>query len=226
MASIWRLNDQNFWVLSQNDESDQIIVHCIDLTSKRSKLLSYVPIRRKWSNYNGLHRFDIKTIQNVEIRRKIFKTTQTNESDQIIMHGIDLTIIWSLSSFCDKTQKFWSLRRQIDAMHYNLITFIGLRCFEYFATYLNILDCFDVKSMQSIVIWSLSSYRDVTQKFWSFRRQIDAMQYNLITFVVLRRNSNVLIVKTSNRCNSLCFDYFCSLITFVVLGRNSKVLIV
>ena len=23
MASIWRLNDQNFWVLSQNDESDQ-----------------------------------------------------------------------------------------------------------------------------------------------------------------------------------------------------------
>ena len=159
------------------------------------------------------------------------------------MHGIDLTIIWSLSSFCDKTQKFWSLRRQIDAMHYNLITFIGLRCFEYFATYLNILDCFDVKSMQSIVIWSLSSFRgrnskvlirldvksmqctiiwslssfcDKTQKFWSLRRQIDAMQYNLITFVVLRRNSNVLIVKTSNRCNSLCFDYFCSLITFVV----------
>ena len=203
MASIWRLNDQTFWVLSQNDESDQIIVHCIDLTSKRSKLLSYVPKRRKWSNYNGLHRFDIKTIQNVEIRRKIFKTTQTNESDQIIMHGIDLTIIWSLSSFCDKTQKVWSLRRQIDAMHYNLITFIGLRCFEYFATYLNILDCFDVKSMQSIVIWSLSSFRDVTQKFWSFRRQIDAMHYNLITFVVLRQNSKVLIVKTSNRCHAI-----------------------
>ena len=144
MASIWRLNDQNFWVLSQNDESDQIIV---------------------------------KSMQ--------------------------CTIIWSLSSFCDKTQKFWSLRRQIDAMHYNLITFIGLRCFECFATYLNILDCFDVKSMQSIVIWSLSSFRDVTQKFWSFRRQIDAMHYNLITFVVLRQNSKVLIVKTSNRCHAL-----------------------
>ena len=39
----------------------------------------------------NLHRFDIKTIQNVEIRRKTFKTTQTNESDQIIMHCIDLT---------------------------------------------------------------------------------------------------------------------------------------
>ena len=106
MASIWRLNDQNFWVLSQNDESDQIIVHCIDLTSKRSKLLSYVPKRRKWSNYNGLHRFDIKTIQNVEIRRKTFKTTQTNESDQIIMHGIDLTSKRSkLLSYVAKLQK-------------------------------------------------------------------------------------------------------------------------
>ena len=38
-----------------------------------------------------MHRFDIKSIQNVEIRRKTFKTTQTNESDQIIMHCIDLT---------------------------------------------------------------------------------------------------------------------------------------
>ena len=128
MASIWRLNDQNFWVLSQNDESDQttkvikaqwiasiwrqndlkswvtslnyksnqITMDCIDLTSKQSKMLSYVAKLRKWSNYN-----------------------------------------------------------QIDAMHYNLMTFVGLRCFECFATYLNILDCFDVKSMQSIVIWLL-----------------------------------------------------------------------
>ena len=148
--------------------------------------MSFVAKRRKWSNYSALHRFDIKTIQNVEIRRKTFKTTQTNESDQIIIKSMQCTIIWSLSSFCDKTQKFWSLRRQIDAMHYNLITFIGLRCFECFATYLNILDCFDVKSMQCIIIWSLSLVYDKTQKFWSFRRQIDAMHYNLITFVGLR----------------------------------------
>ena len=43
----WRLNDQNIWVTSQNYESDQIIVHCIDLTSKRSKKLSYVPKLQK-----------------------------------------------------------------------------------------------------------------------------------------------------------------------------------
>ena len=76
MASIWRLNDQNIWVTSQNYESDQIILHCIDLTSKRSKHLSYVPKLQKQSNYNGLHRFDIKEIQNVEIRRKTFKTAK------------------------------------------------------------------------------------------------------------------------------------------------------
>ena len=45
---------------------DQIIMHCIDLTSKRSKKLSYVPKLQKWSNYNELHRFDVKTIKNVE----------------------------------------------------------------------------------------------------------------------------------------------------------------
>ena len=76
---------------TQNYESDQIIMHCINLTSKRSKKLSYVPKHskqrkttkviklqwiasiwrqndhnnaklRKWSNYNALHQFDVKTI--------------------------------------------------------------------------------------------------------------------------------------------------------------------
>ena len=72
-------------------ESDQIIMHCINLTSKRSKNLSYVPKLQKWSNYNELHRFDVKTIKNVELRRKTFKTTQNYENDQIIMNCIDLT---------------------------------------------------------------------------------------------------------------------------------------
>ena len=143
--SIWRQNYQNIWVRSQNYKSNQITMDCIDLTSKRSKLLSYVPklqsnritincidlmpkrsrmlsyvakhskqrkttkvIKlqwiasiwrqndhnnaklRKWSNYNALHRFDVKTIRNVELRRKTFKTTQNYESHQITMNCIDL----------------------------------------------------------------------------------------------------------------------------------------
>ena len=113
IASIWHQNDLKCWVTSQNYkcdhitmnlhrfdvktitttqnyESDQIIMHCINLTSKRSKKLSYVPKLQKKSNYNELHGFDVKTIRNVEFRRKTFKTTQNYESHQITMNCIDL----------------------------------------------------------------------------------------------------------------------------------------
>ena len=82
--------------------------------------MSYVAKLQKWSNYSALHRFDVKTIKTVELRRKTFKTTQTTKviklqciasiwrqndpkcwvtsqniqnykSNQIIMHCIDLT---------------------------------------------------------------------------------------------------------------------------------------
>ena len=38
-----------------------------------------------------MHRFDIKTIKNVELRRKTFKTTQNYKRNQITMNCIDLT---------------------------------------------------------------------------------------------------------------------------------------
>ena len=92
IASIWRLNDQNFWVTSLNYKSNQITMDCIDLTSKRSKTLRYVAKHSKqrkttkWSNYSALHRFDVKTIRNVQWRRKIFKTMQNYKTDQITMN--------------------------------------------------------------------------------------------------------------------------------------------
>ena len=58
---------------TQTNESHQIIMHCIDLTSKRSKLLSYVANQRKWSNYIALHRFDVLTIKTFEFCRKTTK---------------------------------------------------------------------------------------------------------------------------------------------------------
>ena len=117
LASTWRQNDQNIqnkaklqkWSKS-NDlyrldvqkiktevyyKSHQNPMTCIDLTSKRSKC--WVTSRniqnnaklQNWSNYNELHRFDVKTIKNIELLRKTFKTTQNYESDQIIMNCID-----------------------------------------------------------------------------------------------------------------------------------------
>ena len=69
-----------------------------DLTFKRSKMLSDVAKQQKSSNYNELHRFDVKTIKNVELRRKTFKTTQNNESDHIII----IASIWRQND-----QNFW-----------------------------------------------------------------------------------------------------------------------
>ena len=102
-----------------NYKSDQNPMTCIDLTSKRSKMLSYVAKHskqpkttkqnklqliasigcqndrnkaklQKWSKSNDFHRFYVKTIKNVELSRKTFKTTQNYKSDQNPITWIDL----------------------------------------------------------------------------------------------------------------------------------------
>ena len=143
LASIWRQNDQKCWVKSQNIQnnvklqnqsnynelhrldvktiktklklnykSDQNPMTCIDLTLKRSKMLSYVakhskqhkttkPIKlqwiassgcqndqnkaklQMWSKFNDLHRLDVKTIKT--------KLKVNYKSDQNPMTCIDLT---------------------------------------------------------------------------------------------------------------------------------------
>ena len=72
--------------ITQNYESDHIIMHCIDLTSKRSNLQT----RSNYDQFAPIWRQNIKTIKNVELRRKTFKTTQNYESDQITTDCIDL----------------------------------------------------------------------------------------------------------------------------------------
>ena len=86
IASIWRQNYQKCWVTSQNIQNNAKV--------------------QNGSNYNELHRFDVKTIKNVELRRKTFKTTQNYESDQITMDCIDLM------SKKSKERKTTKLRRK------------------------------------------------------------------------------------------------------------------
>ena len=150
-----------------NYKSDQNPMTCIDLTSKRSIMLSLVPKHwkqrkttkpiklqwiasigfqndqnksklQKWSKSNDLHRFDVKTIKNVELRRKTFKTTQNYKMNVLRRNSTFLIVL-----------------NQIDASHWILIEFVVLRCFECFGTKLNIIDRFEVKSMQVIGYWSL-----------------------------------------------------------------------
>ena len=74
-AWIWRQNEQKCWVTSQTIQNN-------------AKL-------QKWSNYDELHRFDVKTIKNVELRPKPFKTTQTYKV---------IKLQWIESIWCQKHQ--------------------------------------------------------------------------------------------------------------------------
>ena len=93
IASIWCQNDKNVelrpkpFKTTQTYKSIQITMNCIDLmsiTSNNAKL-------QKWSNYDEVHGFDVKTNKNVLLRRKPFKTTQIYKSYQSTMKCMDLT---------------------------------------------------------------------------------------------------------------------------------------
>ena len=139
-----------------NYKSDQNPMTCIDLTSKRSIMLSLVPKHskqrkttkpiklqwiasigcqndqnksklQKWSKSNDLHRFDLKTINNVEFGPKTFKTTQNYKTDQITMNCIDwmsklsirskttkvINIQWLASIWRQNDKKCWVTSQNI-----------------------------------------------------------------------------------------------------------------
>ena len=145
LPSIWRQNDQKCWVTSQNIQNN-------------AKL-------QKWSKSNDLHRFDVKTIKNVELRRKTFKTTQIYETDQITMNCIDLMskhskqskttkpikLQWIASIGCQnvrnkaKLQK-WSKSNDLNRFDVKTIKHVELRC-KTFRTTLN------YKSDQNPMTW-------------------------------------------------------------------------
>ena len=108
IASIWHQNDLKSWVTSQNYKRNQITMNLIDLTSERSKMLSYAAKLQMWSYYDefaSIWRQNDQecwgTSQNIQNNaklqmksnyneRKTFKTTQNYESHQITIF-IDLT---------------------------------------------------------------------------------------------------------------------------------------
>ena len=101
VASIWRQNDQNVELRRKtfkrklNYKSDKNPMTCIDLTSKLSKCwgtsqnIQNNAKLQNWSNYNELHRFDVKTI-------KKRKTTKSNQIT-INLRRFDVKMIKMLS---------------------------------------------------------------------------------------------------------------------------------
>ena len=85
------------WVTSQNiqnkaklQKSEQWLAS-IDVKTIGCQNIQNKAKLQKWSKSNDLHRFDVKTIKNVELRLKTFKTTLNYKSDQNPMTCIDLT---------------------------------------------------------------------------------------------------------------------------------------
>ena len=83
IASIWCQKHQT----TQNYKSDQITRKCMDLTSKRTKMLSYVPNHSKQRKSTKF----IKVQWIASIWCQKHQTTQNYKSDQITMNWIDLT---------------------------------------------------------------------------------------------------------------------------------------
>ena len=83
IASIWCQKHQT----TQNYKSDQITMKCMDLTSKRTKMLSYVANHSKQRKSTKF----IKVQWIASIWCQKHQTTQNYKSDQITMNCIDLT---------------------------------------------------------------------------------------------------------------------------------------
>ena len=79
IASIWCQNDQK----SQNYKSNQIRINLHRFEVKTIKMLRYVAKLQKWSNYNELHWFDVKTFKTFELGRKTTKVIKLQWSASI-----------------------------------------------------------------------------------------------------------------------------------------------
>ena len=96
-----------------NYKSDQNPMTCIDLTSKRSKCwvtsqnIQNKAKLQKWSKSNDLHRFDVKTIKMLRIRRKTFKTKLNYKSDQNPMTWFDIDYVAKHSKQRYKSDQMW-----------------------------------------------------------------------------------------------------------------------
>ena len=82
-ASIWCQKHQT----TQNYKSDQITTKCMDLTSKRSKMFSYVQNHSKQLKPTKV--IKLQWIASISCRKH--QTTQNYKSDQITMKCMDLT---------------------------------------------------------------------------------------------------------------------------------------
>ena len=175
-----------------NYKSDQNPMTCIDLTSKRSSQnIQNKAKLQKWSKSNDLHRFDVKTIKMLRLRRKTFKTKLNYKSDQNPMTCIDLTSkrskCWVTSQNIQNKAKLQKWSKSNDLHRFDVKTIKMLR---YFAKHSKQRKTTKLIKLQ----WIASIWRQNNQKCW-------VTSQNIQNNAKLRKWSNYnelhrLVVKT------------------------------
>ena len=143
IASIWHQNDQKCWVTSQNIQNN-------------AKL-------RKWSNYNELHRFDVKTI-------KTFDATQNYKSDQITMNCIDLTSKRSKQRKTTKRDQIIMYCIDLTSKRSKMLSYVAKHSKQRKTTKvikLQWLHRFDVKTIQKCWVMSQNIQNNAKLQNWS-----------------------------------------------------------
>ena len=191
IASIWRQNDLKCWVTSQ--------------TIQTAKL-------QKWSTYTELHRFDVKTSKNDELRRKPFRTAKLQKwSTYTELHRFDVKTIYNdeLRRKPFKTAKLqkWSTYTELHRFDVKTSKNDELRR-KTFKTTQNyesdqiIMNCIDLTSKRSTMMsyvakhskqrqttkvikiqWLASIWRQNEQKWW-------VTSQNIQNYAKLRKWSN------------------------------------
>ena len=180
---------------TQTYKSNQITMNCIDLMSKTSNNAKL----QKWSNYDELHRFDVKTIKNVELRPKPFKTTQTYKSNQIAMNWIDLM---SKTSNNAKLQK-WSNYDEVHGLDVKTNKNVELRRKPFKTTqiykgYQSTMNCIDLMSKTS---------NNAKLQKWSIYDELDRFDVKTIKNVELRpKPFQTTQTYKSNQITMNCID--------------------
>ena len=200
---------------TQNYESDQIIMHCINLTSKQSKKLSYVPKLQKWSNYNELHRFDVKTIRNVELRRKTFKTTQNYESHHITMNCIDLMSKTSNQRKTTKVILFRWISIDLTSKRSKMLRYVAkLQMWSYYDEFASIwhqndLKCWDTSQNYKCDHITMNLHRfDVKTITTTQNYEIDQIIMHCINLTSKRSKKLSYVPKLQKKSNYNEFDRF------------------
>ena len=195
LASIWRQNDQNVelrrktFKTNLNYKSDQNPMTCIDWMSKRSKqryTTKVIKIQRVASIWR-------QNDQNVELRRKTFKTKLNYKSDQNPMTCIDLTSkrskCWATSQNIQNKAKLQKWSKSNDLHRFDVKTIKTFKTKLNYKSDQNPMTCIDLTSKRS-KCWVTSQNIQNKAKLQKWSKSNDLHRFDVKTKLNYKSDQN------------------------------------